>query len=501
MSKSARELWSLLHGKRSQVIARAERAAKFTIPEILLEHGESTDRGDGGRLWQSVGAQLVNNLATRLMLALFAPSRPFIRLDPSDEYEAAAAQAGVSEEVLRQGLALGERKVTKTLDNLALRPKLYELLKHLLVVGTVLAIMDRDDRIMRVLSLRHFCVKRDVAGRVHTLVIREKVERDELPADLRAVGAASDDPNKHDDDVEYFIVIKREPTGRHTAKYNVEHWIDDVHVEEWDASYSEDDNPYRVLTWTLADEANYGTSLVMSYEGDFAAVENASSALIVAAVLASEFRWLVNPAAGVRPEDFEESENGAYIPGNKDAVTLVNAAGEVAQAMQAQMTVIKEYVNRLGRGFIMTSAVTRDAERVTAEEIRLLAGELENGLGGGYSRLAVDLQRPLGLFLLALNKVTINEKQIELTVVTGLDALSRNGDLENLRGWLADIMQLQSAPPQVTEPLNLTALYKDLGSPRGIDTTPYLKSAEQIQQERDQAAAREAAARNGEQQQ
>jgi hypothetical protein len=156
------------------------------------------------------------------------------------------------------------------------------------------------------------------------------------------------------------------------------------------------------------------------------------------------------------------------------------------------MLVIKEYVNRLGRGFIMTSAVTRDAERVTAEEIRLLAGELENGLGGGYSRLAVDLQRPLGLFLMALNKFRVKDKEIELTVVTGLDALSRNGDLENLRGWLDDIMKLNAAGPEITRPLNLTALYRDLASPRGI--TEYLRDPEEIKAEQDEQAAREVAA-------
>lgn len=483
---TAEQIWATLDALKTTVMRRAEQHAKYTVPELMLESGQNTDLGDGGRLWQSIGAQLVNNLATRLMLALFAPSRPFVRLDPADEMKAAAEATGISEDVLRQVLSQGEKKIVKTLDNLALRPKLYELLKHLIVVGNVLAVMDRKDTLLRVMSLRYFCVKRDVVGRVHTLIIKEQVCRDELPPNVQQYAQGKDD-----DKVDYFVLVQRD---YETSRYKVSEWVGAVEIPDSQRSYSEDDNPYRVLTWTLADEANYGTSLVGSYEGDFAAVEQASAALIVAAVLASEFRWMVNPASGTRVEDWENSRNGAFLPGMKDAVTLVNAAGEVAQAMQAQMVVIKEYVNRLGRGFIMTSAITRDAERVTAEEIRLLAGELENGLGGGYSRLAVDLQRPLGLFLMALNDMKIKGKEIELTVVTGLDALSRNGDLENLRGWLDDIMKLNSAGEQITRPLKLSAIYRDLASPRGIDATEYLLDDAAIEAAEDKAAAREVAA-------
>ncbi len=488
--QTAEEWWSKLDALKSVVLRRAEQHAKYTVPELMLESGQNTDQGDGGRLWQSVGAQLVNNLSTRLMLALFAPSRPFIRLDPADEYAAAAKAAGVTEDVLRQILSQGEKKVVKTLDNLALRPKLYELLKHLIVIGNVLAIMDREEKLLRIMSLRHYCVKRDVAGRLHTLVIKETVPLDELPEEAQAVAVPGADD---DDSTDYYILVQRDPKAKDNARYKASEWVGPTMIPGSERTFSEDDNPYRVLTWTLADDANYGTSLVGAYEGDFAAVESASASMIVAAVLASEFRWLVNVASGTRVEDWQDSANGAFIPGVKDGVILVNAAGEVAAAMQAQMLVIKEYVNRLGRGFIMTSAVTRDAERVTAEEIRLLAGELENGLGGGYSRLAVDVQRPFGLFLMALNNFKVNNKEVELTVVTGLDALSRNGDLENLRGWLDDIMKLNAAGTEITEPLNLPAIYRDLASPRGIDATEYLRPQEDIEASRDQAAAREVA--------
>ena len=55
---------------------------------------------------------------------------------------------------------------------------------------------------------------------------------------------------------------------------------------------------------------------------------------------------------------------------------------------------------RLGAAFLLNTAVTRDAERVTAQEIRMQAQELESSLGGVYSRLANELQLPLAKRLL-----------------------------------------------------------------------------------------------------
>jgi hypothetical protein len=388
----------------------------------------------------------------------------------------------LAEEQLKSILAEGERKTVKTLDRLALRPKLYERLKQLIVAGNVLAIFDRKEEMLRVISLKHFCVKRNVFGQVHTLILKETLCADELEPAI--AGKLMDVPDNKM--VDYYVLSKRNANGG----YTVSKWVGAQHFPEFDKTYTDQNHPCKVLTWTLSDEANYGTSLVGEYEGDFAALTNASAALVAAAVLASEFRWLVSAASGTRPEDFEDSENGSTLAGEKDAVTLVNAAGEVAGAMQVQQSVITDYVNRIGRGFILTSSITRDAERVTAEEIRRLANDLENGLGGGYSRLAVDLQRPMGFFLLDLNKITVDGKALELTVVTGLDALSRNGDLENLQGWLDDVNRLASAPAAALERMKMDTILQDLGTPRGIDAKKYIKSDAEVQQERNDSTAR-----------
>jgi hypothetical protein len=487
--RTARELWNQLEPNKAEALRRAERAASLTIPGLFMLQGQNTDKDAAGRLWQSIGALLVNNLVTRLMMTLFAPSRPFIRLDASGEVEKGAEARGVTSSDLRQILALAERKTTRSLDKHALRPKLHLLLKHLVVVGNVLAILDQKNKLIRALSLRYYCVKRDVAGKVLSAVIRERVCQDELPMAMQGT--------TNEKEVDYFILVHRKAS---TEKFEVTHWVNETLIPDMTRRWSEADCPYRVLAWDVSDEANYGTSQVSDFEGDFMAAEDCSKALIVAAVLASEFRWILDPASGMDVAEFEGTPNGGVMPGRPEHVQLINAAREVAGAIEAQRAVLTDVTNRLGRAFVMTSAVMRDAERVTAEEVRQVATELETGLGGGYSRLAVDLQLPLAKFLMALEDVDPTgygegDDKIEITVVTGLDALSRNGDLENLKAWVGDIMQLASAPEEITDPLKLRDLYNDLASPRGIDASKYLESEEELAAKKENRARQAAAAR------
>jgi hypothetical protein len=488
--RNARELWNQLEPLKAEAVRRGELAASLTLPSLFMREGQNSDRNSVGRLWQSIGALLVNNLVTRLMMTLFAPSRPFVRLDPSDKVKAGAEASGVTDSVIRQALSLAERKTTRSLDKHALRPKLHLLLKHLVVVGNVMAIFDQKNKLIRSLSLRYFCVKRDVAGKVLSAVIRERVCQDELPLVMQGTS--------NEREVDYFILIHRKAS---TEKFEVTHWVNETMIPDLTKRWTEEACPYRVLAWDVSDEANYGTSLVSDFEGDFLAAEDCSTALIVAAVLASEFRWILDPASGMDVDEFEATPNGGVMPGRPEHVQLINAAREVAGAISSQREVLTDVTNRLGRAFVMTSAVMRDAERVTAEEVRAVATELETGLGGGYSRLAVDLQLPLAKFLMALEDVDPTgygegEDKIEITVVTGLDALSRSGDLENLKAWVGDIMQLSSAPTEITDPLKLRELYNDLASPRGVDASKYLESEEDLQAKQE-ARARQAAAARG----
>jgi hypothetical protein len=165
--------------------------------------------------------------------------------------------------------------------------------------------------------------------------------------------------------------------------------------------------------------------------------------------------------------------------------------------MQYIDTVATRYINRIGKAFLLGSAVVRDAERVTAEEIRMQANELETTLGGVYSRMAVDFQGPMAFWLTKLTGVTLNGKGITPMVITGLDALSRNGDLDNLKMALQDLASVAGMPPQALAVLQWDAIAKAIFMGRGVAYKDYVKSADQIaadqQQEQQAALAQQAA--------
>lgn len=483
---TAEGAWTDMDSDITSKLKDYERYAALTIMSVFPPENYQKDQDELSHDWQSAGAQFVNHLANRMVLALFAPSRPFFRLDPDDEITALAEEQGIDKDKLQEVLALGERKAVRELDKKASRPKLFQAIKLLQITGN--ALLDMTGEHLRAMSLRYYRVRRDIYGRVMRLVIREQLRFDELDAKVQA---AYPTLNRGTDKVNYYRDIRRLPSG----KYEMCQWIDSTKLDSsYDSVWSEEDFPYAALTWNLADEANYGTGLVEEYVGDFEALSELSEAQINGAILASEFRWLANPAGMTRPEDFKTSSNGDCLPGQEGDLSLVQAAREVAAALDVQLKIATQYINRLGRAFLVGAAVTRDAERVTAEEIRMVANELESSLGGVYSRIAVDMQLPMARWLLARVNLKLDTKKIEPVIITGLDALSRNADLENLKLWLQDMVTMSQIPPQFLARLNTGAIAAALAAPRGINSAQYLLSDDQVRAQNQEAIQTQATA-------
>jgi hypothetical protein len=473
LPKDAKSTWTRLDGGRQSMMRRLEKLAGYTLPHLLLPDGWDANQDGISHDYQSLGAQAVNHLATKLMLSMFAPTRPFMRLDPSADLKRQIEEAGVKLEDVTNLLSQGERMAVKELDGMAARPKLFDLFKQLIALGNSLLILpdEAENEEPRVLNLRRFVVKRSLDSQLHTLVVREQVKKDELSPEVQALVPGKDDSAL----CEFFIMVCR--TGK--TSYEVTEWIDAHKIEGKTKTYEYENLPYRVIAWNLADYADYGTGLCEEYMGVLAALSTISASTVRAAVLAGEFRWLANPAGMTRPEDFENSENGSCLPGTEGDLSLVQAAAEVATAVSVSRQLASDYANVIGRGFLMAGAVTRDAERVTAEEIRMIANELETGLGGAYSRLAVDVQLPLARYLLRRIKLEFKGDAIKPTIVTGLDALSRNGDLEALKAYINDVVTITSMPPEVLRYLPLETILLDLATGRGLDGKRYANTAQQ----------------------
>jgi hypothetical protein len=467
---TAQQVWGELDGNKQALMTRVERYASLTIPKLCLPGGFDVESTDQTHDYQSIGAQATNHLTNKVMLALFAPSRPFFRVDANKELREELAANGLEPNAIVAALGQVERDAAKELDARGQRPKLYTCVRHLIVTGNALLVLGKDS--MRVMGLRYWCVKRNANGDVHTGIIKERVKFDELePAVQKAVAT----PHHDATEVDHYRWITKDG-----GDYRMTQWVNDQKLPpQFDGKWPADKMPYRFLTWDLADESDYGTGLVEEYSGDFEAVSILSEAIVDGAVLGTEYRWLVDPTGMTSADDLNASENGDALPGKKDDVTPTQ--GGSPQAITVADNVLARYERRIALGFLMQSMVTRDAERVTAEEIRATAMELETAFGGVYSGLGNTIQLPVANWLLDAVGSSIAGTKLRLSIITGLDALSRNGDLENLRLALADLAQISALPPELQGRIKFKAIADYIGNGRGIDLAPFLKSEQEYE--------------------
>lgn len=473
-ANDASSRWSQLDSNRRGMIHRIERYAQVTIPKVCLPDHVQQNSTSLQHDWTSVGAQCVNHVVNKIMMSLFQPGLPFFRLDTDEGFQ---LPQGVTEEKLRGALVAGEARAVRILDQRAVRPYLNETLKHLVVAGNVCLDLT-DDTKPRVIGIKRHCVKRSLTGKLIEGVIAEKVLFDEL--DDKAQEALPNLQKKQSQNCQQYVTHYRWFKKR-GSKWTMTQWVDQTKLpDEFTKVWTEDRFPVHFLTWDLSDDMDYGTGLVEDYAGDFGTLSTLSEAEIKAAILASDYRWLADPAGVGDINEYKLSTTGEVLAGRKDDLTLV--AHVSTQALSQIRESVGVVINRLGRGFLLSSAVTRDAERVTAEEIRMQANELETSLGGVYSRLAVDLQLPLARWLLRLNGVEVGGTKLIPTIVTGLAALSRNAEAQQLLLFIQQVAQIGALPPPVLQRLKLGPIISKIAAAFGLSADDYVFTEEEARQ-------------------
>ena len=191
--------WQQLDAKRTGLITRCERFAALTLPSVFPEDSYDEGQDQLSQSLNSIGAQAVNNLVNKMVLAMFAPSRPFMRLDlPADQKEKILKALGMTEQQFKEELSVAEKEMVRFLDGTGSRPKLFDLFAHLIVTGNALRLTEGNS--MRVISLRDYVVRRNIRGEVIEIILREEVCKDELPEALQPFLNSKDS----DENVSYF---------------------------------------------------------------------------------------------------------------------------------------------------------------------------------------------------------------------------------------------------------------------------------------------------------
>lgn len=427
----ARERWEHLHRRKSQVVDRAEKCAALTIPTIMPPDGHT----EGSKLpqpYQALGAKAINTLAAKILLALFPPNTSFFKLGFDELTTAELSGAGEDVEQITENLATIERETVGELEQTKMRPTLSMAVKHLLVTGNY-CVDTMPGLHFRGFGLRHFSINRDPEGNVLELVIKEEVSPLTLSDKVRDHCLTDEDKREHMSDpektVEVFTV-----QYRHEGKYHVRQEINNETVPGSVGTYPLEAPRFIALRWTHITDEDYGRGMVDEYYGDLKAYDDLSRDLLAASAAAAKVIFAVHPNSYLKPNQLANAKSGSVLKGNAEEVGTISI--DKMQDFQVVLQRIDSIGASLAEAFLMNASVQRNAERVTAEEIRFLAQELEDALGGVYSVLAQELQVPLVRrvlnILAAKGLIPKLPKSVRLSVTTGLDALGRGHEVNKL---------------------------------------------------------------------
>lgn len=489
--KSVHEVYEHLRSFRDPILERGRACAKLTIPSLLTEDGHGQD-DDLEQPWQSLGARGVNNLSAKLLLTLMPANGSFFRLvvDIAELIkESQKAGQTVDKEDIEKRLAQVERIVMQELEVSGIRPSVFEALKHLLVVGNVLLHWPRKGG-LKVYHLDRYVVCRDRMGKLLRIVVKESVSWQSLPEGMQDIlmetcGPASSATEKIDPQKPIDIYTTVHLKEGHWEEYQE---IKGIEVPGSRGRYPEDKPAWFAPRMIKVDGEDYGRSFVEEYIGDLRALDALSQAVVEGSAGAAKMLWRVAPDCLTSPKEIAEAANGGFVVAQDNQIECIQAQKNADLAMAT--TTVDRLTRELSQAFLLNSSIQRNGERVTAEEIRLMANELEAALGGVYSLLSQEFQLPLVQRVMAQMELSkklpaLPKNLVKPAIVTGLEALGRGNDLQKLNLFVQNIQAI--SPEMASQSLNFDELFKRIATALSLEVDGLIKTPEQVAQERQAA--------------
>jgi hypothetical protein len=439
-------------------------------------------------------------MASKLMLSLFPVNTKFFKLQISDgklaqdpELDAAARSE------IDLVLSKMERVVMQHVNESNDRVALHQAMKHLVVTGNVLLYMGKKG--LKLYPLDRYVVVRDGEGTITELVTVEAIDKQFLPRDffkndkkLRdKSGPLQPDNHVGSDGAGSIADLKLDPENNEIAVYT---WAklqdgqwrwhqeaDDRIIPGTESSSPKSVAPWLALRFNVVDGEDYGRGRIEEYLGDLKSLEALSQAIVEGSAAAAKVVFLVSPSATTKPNQLAQAGNGAIIQGRPDDVGVVQV-GKTADFKTAY-DMIAMLTQRLSEAFLVLNV--RQSERTTAEEIRAVASELNEQLGGIWSGLTTDLLRPY-----VVRKLSELQRQKQLptfpkgmvfpTVIAGLEGVGRAQDREALMLFMQTIAQTLG-PEVMGNFLKPDEAIKRLAAAAGIDYLGLVKTQEELAQE------------------
>ena len=478
--KTARERYNHLSNDRRQFLDKAIDCAELTLPYLIQDDTSSRPNHESLKVpWQSVGAKCTVTLAAKLMLAVLPPQTSFFKLQVREDKLGEELNNPKIKGELDLSFSKIERMIMDYIAASSDRVTIHQALKHLIVGGNALIFMGKDG--LKTYPLSRYVVNRDGNGNVLEIVTKELISKKVLDFDIPEPQpnlVQDESEHKEKDDVEVYTHVKL-VDGRWQ-------WYQECLGKILTGSKStapKNASPWLVLRFNTVDGEDYGRGRVEEFLGDLKTLEGLSQALVEGSAAAAKVIFLVSPSSTTKPQTIAKAGNGAIVQGRAEDVQVVQVGKTADFATAANMS--QQIERRLLEAFLVMNV--RQAERVTAEEVRLTQLELEQQLGGIFSLLTVELLIPyLNRTLLILQRSNqipkLPKDLVRPTIVAGINALGRGQDRESLTQFIGTIAQ-SLGPEALMKYVQPLEAIKRLAAAQGIDILNLVKTEEEMAQE------------------
>lgn len=489
--RTAAALYAEMESERNTYLDSAMSASELTLPYMYPRSTSGMIAASLAQPNHSFVVSGIQSLVNKLMLALVPANSPFFRMsvDPIKLEEFRSSDPEMYAE-LELALMRYEKAIKTEMEETNLRQCVSEAFYNLLVAGNALLYVPKSGNI-RSFSLNKFCIRRDPNGNPNLILIKECVDPETLDG-ISTQNLNVEPKNGVSEGVDLYTKI--ELIG---DVWHVHQEMADALLADSDGTFKKEELPYIPLRYVTVDGEHYGRGLVECYIGDIRALNGLAKSLQESAWAASRCLFQVEPSSVVDINELKNARNCSFIVARQGDINAFQIGKyndlRVAHEMMADIMERLKYV------FLLPSV--RSAERVTAEEIRLVAQQLEQALGSTYAILSQELQLPLvRLFIQRLSKANrlpaLPGGLVKPVIVTGLEALGRVSDLDKLDMFLAGATQTLGVG--VLNYINMEDYLKRRAAALGIDGyTSLVKQQQQVEQQQQQQQMTESLDRMG----
>lgn len=475
LAEGAKRQYQELLPARKPFEDRALLFSKLTLPYIFPDASADTGNENFKVGYSSEGAVGVSNLANKYINRMF-PHYSYFKITIPDEVMLASGKP--ADFWLRAAVAK-EKEAMKHLQGIGARSDFIENVLNLIITGNYLLHKAEDgDKEFIGYPLDKYVLQRDQRGRMITCIAKDTTYLRAMPADVQTAV------------INELQITKDEVYDKVIDLYTRIEFVEDKYIitksaENVDLGDYKEVKPEKLrwepLVWHRYRKDAYGRGLVEDVFSEIHGHDVAREVMLTAGAVAADIKILVSRAAGVNVDELNSSASGTYHLANDVngyAVIQMNKTQDI-QIMQALAEETKRNISQV---FMRLAGSIRDSERTTAEENRMLAMELDQAHGGVFSNLANTFQYKVALWTLEDIGLDFEGSDIEVTIITGIDAIGRQAEAEQAVYLVRDLAEWQNVPEDVRDWIKFDQWVAFVSAGRNVDIKSVIRNQEEYMQ-------------------